>query len=171
MGEGGQGEKEEEGEEEAWWRVEGDRLRSMAGGVQQDPGRSWDGQRESGEEGGDGKVVRKRRWRAALMGAQMEAEQLLFPALRWCPLVLPEGNFKSRGSSNDNMASLWISPDSSQKWSKVEGDSPLSLSSVDRYFLLAALFCFPGRSMDTSRLGERVALAYHDRSVDESPVN
>lgn len=53
MGEGGQGEKEEEGEQ-AWWRVEGDRLRSMAGGVQQDPGRSWDGHRESGGEEREG---------------------------------------------------------------------------------------------------------------------
>ena len=63
-----------------------------------------------GEEGGEGKAVRKRRWRAALSGAQMEAEQVLLPALR-CPSVLPEGSFRSRGSSKDSMAPRGLSPD------------------------------------------------------------
>ena len=63
-----------------------------------------------GEEGGEGKAVRRRRWRAALSGAQMEAEQLLLPALG-CPLVRPDGSFRSRGSSNDSMAPRCLSPD------------------------------------------------------------
>lgn len=49
MGEDGEREDGEEGdgEREEAWRKEGDRLRSMAGGVKQDPGRSWEEDRES----------------------------------------------------------------------------------------------------------------------------
>lgn len=44
----------------------------MAGGLQQDLGNSWGEDRDSGEEGGDGKVVHIRRGRMALRGAQTE---------------------------------------------------------------------------------------------------
>lgn len=46
----------------------------MAGGLQQDPGNSWLDDKESGEDGGDGKVEHIRRGRVALSGAQTEEE-------------------------------------------------------------------------------------------------
>lgn len=55
MGEEGEREEGEEGdgEREEAWRDEGDRLRSMAGGLKQDLCRSWEGDRESGVESED----------------------------------------------------------------------------------------------------------------------
>lgn len=105
MGEDGGREDGEEGdgEREAAWREEGDRLRSMAGGVKQDPGRSCEEDRESGEEGGDGKVVHCSRGCLVLTWAQIEEGQLLFPSIAG-PCVRPEGSFRSSGSSTENIA-------------------------------------------------------------------
>lgn len=72
----------------------------MAGGVKQDLGRSREGDRESGEEGGEGKVVYIRRGRVVLRGAQMD--EVLFRNLNGTS-VRPEGSFKSRGSSDENI--------------------------------------------------------------------
>lgn len=62
-----------------------------------------------GEEGGDGKVVQSRRGRAAMKGVQTEGGQVLFPNLTR-PSVLPEGSFKSSGSSKDSMAAAYSCP-------------------------------------------------------------
>lgn len=56
-----------------------------------------------GEEGGEGKVAHSRRGRVTARGEQMEEEKGLFPSLIG-PSLRPEGNFKSSGSSRDNMA-------------------------------------------------------------------
>lgn len=96
MGEEGKGEAGEEGdgEREEAWREEGDRLRSMAGGLKQDPGRSRGEDWDSGEEGGDGNVEHSRRGRAMQKGAEIDEGHALFLT----------GSFKSSGSSNDSMA-------------------------------------------------------------------